>query len=790
MFRHLERYVVREIVAPFGLALLVATFILLTPPIAKNTQELLAQGVPFSIVVRVLALAVPQTLVVTIPMAFLVGVLVAFGRLSGDSEWVAMQACGVSLYRMLRPVLVVALLAWAATQWVTIEAVPWCSRAAREIQFNALATTTEAKVKPRVFQRFPGLVIYARDVQPGVPGWRDVFIAETVQPGQPVVYLARYGRLLVDRGRQQVQIVLEDGAQHSVTTEASGVDRYDANRFSSMILTQDPDRLFEAESARKDDEMSIAELRERAEERVRAGESPHSAIWYIHQKFSIPVACLVFAAIGLGFGVRGARSGRLAAFAVGLSIIFGYYILLYLSRSLVKSQLVPAAFGPWVPNIVMAAFGGLVLGITGRKSGQSARVRLPAPLVRLVAHVRGAFASADPVAPISPPRSNRTEVVSRLHRFGFPHVRIPSPLLIDRYIAVIYGRLLGLTFVGLLGLFYISEFLEQAEKLFNGTATLGMLLLLLWYSTPQFVFYVVPIAALLSTLITIGVLARNSELVVMHACGVSLYRVAVPLIVLGAIASVLLFGLQEQILASANREAEDLEQLIRHGAPRTIDRLNHRWLAGGNGEIYHYESFDPRRPAIFSLSIYEFDERPWRLRRRTFVSSAVCEALTPSGGTWNVHNGWVRDLDADGDTTAYSEFPARLLTLEPPDYFGSEQPEADRMTYGELRRYIVQMQAAGMNVVPCLVSLHQKISFPFAVIIVTVIAIPFAAMMGRHGGLYGLGVGAALAMIYWTANHVFGALGGAGLIAPVLAAWAPNILFGAAAASLLLTVNT
>jgi LPS export ABC transporter permease LptG len=317
-----------------------------------------------------------------------------------------------------------------------------------------------------------------------------------------------------------------------------------------------------------------------------------------------------------------------------------------------------------------------------------------------------------------------------------------------------------------------------------------MLLLFLWYSTPQFMFFVVPIAGLLSTLITVGVLTRNSELVVMHACGVSLYRVAVPLIAFGALASVLLFGMQEQILASANRQAEELRQRIRHGAPRTIDRLNHRWLAGRNGEIYHYESFDPRRRGISSLSIYEFDERPWRLRRRTFVSSAVCEELTPSRGTWNVRNGWVRDLNADGDTTAYSEFPARMWTLEPPDYFGSEQPEADRMTYGELRRYIDQMQAAGMNVVPYLVSLHQKVSFPFATIVVTLIAIPFAVTTGRRGALYGLGVGAALAMIYWTANHVFGALGSAGLVAPALAAWAPNILFGAGAAGLLLTVDT
>jgi lipopolysaccharide export LptBFGC system permease protein LptF len=61
---------------------------------------------------------------------------------------------------------------------------------------------------------------------------------------------------------------------------------------------------------------------------------------------------------------------------------------------------------------------------------------------------------------------------------------------------------------------------------------------------------------------------------------------------------------------------------------------------------------------------------------------------------------------------------------------------------------------------------------------------------GRSGALYGIGVGIALAILYWTAQSVFGAMGAAGLFPPLLAAWAPNVLFGAAAAYMLLTVRT
>jgi lipopolysaccharide export LptBFGC system permease protein LptF len=133
------------------------------------------------------------------------------------------------------------------------------------------------------------------------------------------------------------------------------------------------------------------------------------------------------------------------------------------------------------------------------------------------------------------------------------------------------------------------------------------------------------------------------------------------------------------------------------------------------------------------------------------------------------------------------------LSLEPPSYFKTENldaDETDRMTYGELKAYIAQLQASGYHVVPYLVQLRRKIAFPFVAVIMTLLAVPFAVTTGRSGAVYGIGVGLVLALVYWTALSIFGALGAGGWLSPVLAAWAPNLLFGAAAAYLLLTVRT
>jgi len=112
------------------------------------------------------------------------------------------------------------------------------------------------------------------------------------------------------------------------------------------------------------------------------------------------------------------------------------------------------------------------------------------------------------------------------------------------------------------------------------------------------------------------------------------------------------------------------------------------------------------------------------------------------------------------------------------------------MTYGQLKRYIVELRGSGYHVVPYVVQLNRKVAFPFVTLIMTLLAVPFAVTTGRSGAIYGIGAGIVLALVYWTMLSIFGAMGAGGWISPMLAAWAPNILFGAAAVYLLLTVRT
>jgi LPS export ABC transporter permease LptF/LPS export ABC transporter permease LptG len=792
MLRILDRYLVREIALPFAIGLTVLTFVLVLPPILVAGEEFISKGVEWSIVARAMATLLPQALSLTIPMAVLLGILVGFGRLSADREFVAMQACGVSLLRLLRPVLLIAILGTGAAAYEIIVALPNANQAYREIVFVLLATRVENNVKPRVFyEDFPNKVIYVRDVPPG-GGWSDVFLADTSRPGETTVYFAREGRIRLDKEKRIVQLELKTAT--SYTAHVDKPDDYEANAFDSILISLDPETVFKRPPSKGAPEMTIAELKAEIASAATRGDSAYGARFMLQQKFSLPLTCPILALIALALGASNRKDGKLASFAVGMGVIFVYYVLLWGARAAAMGGRFSPEFAPWLPNIVMGALALLMFTWRARSADQPIRFSVPAFWRR---------GAVDPVQPVaagdaSPPserdtrRNARVVVVLRV-----PDISLPGPRLLDLYVSREYLRVFLLGLIGLLGIFYISTFIDLVDKLFRGEATSAMLLRYFYFRTPQFVYYVIPMGVLVSTLVTVGVMTKNSELLVMRACGISLYRTAAPLLLFAALASGALFLMQEQVLTRANREADRLERIIRHWPPAT-SALNRRWVVGSGSEIYHYDLFDPDSNRFENLWVYRPDDRRWGLRSVTRASEAAAPTRPAAGapGAWVGRHGWTREITVTGRPGAqragvnYTPFAEAPIALDPPSYFKTDEPVAELMTFPQLREYIAKLQASGANVVPQMVALQRKIAFPFVTIVMTVLAVPFAVTTGRRGAMYGVGAGIVLAITYWIAMSVSGALGAGGVLSPVLAAWTPNILFGSVAAYLALTVRT
>jgi LPS export ABC transporter permease LptG/LPS export ABC transporter permease LptF len=785
----LDRYLVREIVPPLLLALLGLTFVLMMPPILQNAERLIAKGVSWPIIARVLMTLVPQALCVTIPMALLYGILLGLGRLSADREFVALQACGVSVFRICRPIALLAVIGCAATAYETIVALPDANQTFREITFNIIASGAESDIKPRVFfTNFPNRVLYVRDIQP-VTGWRDVFLADATQPDHTTVFVAKAGRLVIDRAAHTVELVLENGTQH--TTSRDHPEEYDGNIFESTVIKVDPESIFpRGQIIKGDNEKTIAELEATAAEYLAKNQPANSQFYTIQQKFALPVACLVLALIAVALGASNAKDGKLAGFALGSGVVFAYYILLYSPRAAALAGRIPPRLAPWLANVVLGAAGiGLVMWRAG-SADQPIRLSVPK-----FWRARGDLAAGTGAA--SRDTRGRVVIVIRI-----PHIEWPRPSLLDLYVSKLYLSIFLLAFGALVGIFYISTLIDLADKLLGGVAPLGTLLRYFYFATPQFVYYIIPMAALVATLVTIGLLTRNSELIVMRACGISLYRSALPLLLFGLLFSGTLFELQEQVLAESNREAARLNGIIRGYPMQSFGVINRQWIIGRSGDLYHYEFFDARANQFSQLSMYHLNEDSWKLDALFYARNAGLVKHPGADGEpvmmWIAQNGWTREFGvakptrhrAERPIVKYGPFAERAISLEPPAYFKSEDPEADRMTYGELKHYIGELQASGYHVTPYVVQLQRKIAFPFVTLIMTLLAVPFAVKTGRSGAIYGVGVGIVLALVYWTMLSIFGAMGAGGWLSPLLAAWAPNILFGAAAAYLLLTVRT
>jgi len=680
-----------------------------------------------------------------------------------------MLACGISPLRLFRPVLAAGLFAGLVTLYVMVWLLPACNQHVTDMVWGLLGEQTEQEIKAGLFyEGFAGKVVYVQASSP-VDGWSGVFIADISQPGRPAVVLAQHGNLYLNKARQQVILSLIDATQYVPGADANV---YDISRTASpdpLILTVPAADVF-AGAEHGFPEMSIAELRASIAADIRAGGTGRTQYFYLEQMFSFPVACVVFALLALPVGLHTRKEGRLAGMVIGLAIVCVYYALLKGAESVAKGNLLPPIWARWVPNLVLGPIGLVGLSWRARATGFGSGIRWTGLWTRLVGQ-RTARPGGSAAGPAAGSGAGARRGLVRL---------------LDAYVSVRYLRVLALAFFGLLGLYYIGAVLDVSERIFKQQATPEAIGWYLWYSTPQFVTFAVPIATLIAVLATIGGLTRSNELTVMRACGISLYRAAAPLIGLSLVSSAVLFGVQEHVLAHANQQAQRLRDEIKTGAPVQVGALdNAHWLAASGGRILNYGSFNATgTPALSGLSVFETADHPYRLRTHVYAASAVFR-----DGAWYGHDGWMQDFDPAAGATRVA-FADRRLDLPAPDVFTALRVDTNGMTFPELRAHIRQLAASGFSVSDERVRLQNKIAFPLITLVMTLLGVPFGLTTGRRGAMYGIGLAIVLAFAYWLLAFFFVAVGSAGLLPPALAAWATNILFAAAAGFLVLTVRT
>ncbi|HLW71490.1 MAG TPA: LPS export ABC transporter permease LptF [Candidatus Binataceae bacterium] len=347
----IDRYVASEVVAPFGLGVLLLTFALVTGRLLKLTEMVVNHGVTVGDVLGLIGFIMPAFLELTFPMAVLLGVLMGFGRMSGDRELTAARACGVSLYRLALPVLGVAAVVYAVSSWLAFSVRPWANSHLREQLFELTQTRSTAGLKEKVFNRnFPGLVVYVDEISPSDEGLKGVLISDARDPKQQSTIIARSGMIIPDAAAKSITLRLFNGSLFGVeavknTSHVTSFHTYDLSVHPEEglgLAGQDPE------------EMSLGELRADIAAARATGKPDRDAETELASKYTLPFTTILFALLGIPLGLKPARGGQSERFGVAIALFFLYYSLMRAGEALAQRGELGAFAAMSIPDVAFA----------------------------------------------------------------------------------------------------------------------------------------------------------------------------------------------------------------------------------------------------------------------------------------------------------------------------------------------------------------------------------------------------------------------------------------------------
>ena len=379
MGRTLHRYVFLQILAPFAAGLALFTFILLIARIMKLVEMIVNRGVPALDVLRVFAYILPAFLEVTVPMALLLAVLLACGRLSADSEITAMKAAGLSLYQIAAPIAAFAGIVFLLSLFLSLYARPWGNSALKTAIFDLARTRATVGLKEHVFNdEFKGLVIYVEKIEPPGSNLRRILISDRRQPGEENTVVAKRGMLVAHEDTRSVNLRLFDGTIFTSRASEQGYHKTDFNTYDVNLNLSEALGQMETRE-REPSEMPLQDLRAAVVRERAKGEHARPERVELARRFSIPFAALVFAVIGVPLGLQPVRAVRSRGLAVSLVIILSYYLMLSAAETLATQGKAPIVLAMWTPNLVLASIGSVLFFRQAQETarpGESALVRV------------------------------------------------------------------------------------------------------------------------------------------------------------------------------------------------------------------------------------------------------------------------------------------------------------------------------------------------------------------------------------------------------------------------------
>ncbi len=343
--------------------------------------------------------------------------------------------------------------------------------------------------------------------------------------------------------------------------------------------------------------------------------------------------------------------------------------------------------------------------------------------------------------------------------------------ILDRYIARKFLQVFIFAIIAFLSIFIIVDLIENLDDFIDHKVPVRIVVDYYLYYLPFIIVLILPVTSLISSLFSVGDLARHNEIVSMKSAGMSLYRIFLPLFIVGILISGVSLGVANYLVPLSAEKKEAINREYMKGG-KSPERLSNLYLQDNQGLRISMRYYNVATKIGNVVSIREF-------RDNQLISRIDVRKMVWQDSLWVLHNGYERIFQNDHET-AYN-FERRIFkeTSMRPQNLSRMVKNPEEMSYNQLQDFIKEVKRNGGDPNRWLVDLYLKLALPFANFIIILFGAPLSSShTQRSGAGRGFGVSLAVTFIYFGILKTTQAMGHNGRLHPLLAAWLANVIFG------------
>ncbi|MEO0091949.1 MAG: LptF/LptG family permease [candidate division WOR-3 bacterium] len=355
--------------------------------------------------------------------------------------------------------------------------------------------------------------------------------------------------------------------------------------------------------------------------------------------------------------------------------------------------------------------------------------------------------------------------------------------VIDRFLIKEFIKYTFLATISVVAIYQIIDLFEELQYFINRRASVFTVLEYYFYSTPSAVSLLLPVGTILACFFVYGVLTRERAMYVFKSAGINIFRLFLPMIILGLLLIIFQFFAYEFITIPMNQK---LEKLKRTKIERRTEAIVHKWhnlfVMGENRTVYYIREYESNG-IMSNFIIAQFDDNG-KVKARYDGTRAIWKDKL-----WIAYKIGER-IFLEDSIEKYTYYDTLILPIrEKPVNFIEETRTIEELNIWQLYQFIRQLKRAGVETAKHEVEFHYRFAQSFISCILIILSLPLAVTLRKGGVMFGLGLGLLFSFIYWGLVQTTKAYGQAMVINPMLSAWLPNILFSIIVGYLMIRVK-